>query len=106
MVAALDVAVVKGIAGADLYVDFKSDGEMIKTIVKKGRGINLALDVKRPLITNYSVSCCCIQFLLYVDGCRNSGAGITTRNGVVVKWDLMYDKDALFARDITEDKEI
>ena len=26
LVAALDVAVVKGIAGADLFVDFKSDG--------------------------------------------------------------------------------
>ena len=43
---------------------------------------------------------------MYVDVCRNSEIISPTNNKVVVLWDLMYDKKAMFARDLTEDKEI
>ena len=43
---------------------------------------------------------------MYVDVCRNSEIILPTNNKVVVLWDLMYDKKAMFARDLTEDKEI
>ena len=73
IIAALDNVTVKGRAGQEYFGEYDIDGNLSNPILISGRGITMAKGVKRPVITNHSVSVCCMQLFMYIMICRRAG---------------------------------
>jgi hypothetical protein len=95
ILAAFDITTVRVVPGHDLFFDFTIDEDVFKAKQRKVRGINLAEGVRKPIIKNIALSCCCMQFVMYMMMCRNSETAVFTSKKVTVLWDRMHDKKAL-----------
>jgi hypothetical protein len=104
MVCARDNASVRGMCGTDIFPEFNSLGSKEIPSIKRGRGIVIAAGIKKLVVTDFCVVCCCVKFALFLMVDRNGRVAEFTENRVVVDWDQIFAQEAMFAKTITDER--
>ena len=92
----------KGRPGQKYFGEYDIDGNISEPTLTSGRGINIAQGVKRPVVTNHSVTVCCMQLFMYIMVCRRGERSLQSENKVTVLWDQLLDELSEFAKDLAE----
>jgi hypothetical protein len=87
MVCARDNVTVRGMCGTDFFPEFNSLGSKQIPSIKTGRGIVIAEGIKKLVVTDFCVVCCCVKFALFLMVDRNGRMAEFTENRVVVEWE-------------------
>ena len=104
VIAARDNVNVKGRCGSEIFPEYNSKGLKIVASLKKGRGITLAAGIKRPVVTDHIVVCCCIKLALFIMDVRNSVPLAHSESAVQINWEELCGDSAMFARHLTDER--
>jgi hypothetical protein len=103
MTSALDGADVKGLCGRDLFTDYTVDDKQIFSQVKGGRGLVVAPNISKPVITDYCVVCCCLNLAHHLMQYRNSRGAHPSLMKVTTMWNHLVTSNCMFAKNLTEE---
>jgi hypothetical protein len=103
MTGALDGTDISGSSGRDLFSDYTAEEREIYSQVKGGRGLVVAPNLEKPVITSYCVVCCCIKLAQHLMWCRNSKDARPSHMKVTTMWEHLVKESCRFAKDLTEE---
>ena len=66
IVCALDGVASEGKSGSDIFPEYTPKGLSVLPVVQYGRGVAIAVDIRKPIATNFLIACCCVNFAMHV----------------------------------------
>ena len=87
IIAALDNTSVFGKCGSEIFPEYSSAGVIVASSLRRGRGLSVAANIIRPVVTRHTVVCCCHKLAIFLSDIRNVPNPEHTNCRVRTDWD-------------------